>query len=103
MNFALLSGRPSLNFLNPYFSETSPGTFVVSAVKQSEDGRGWLVRGYNITGEAILIMLKPWKPFKKVGLVNLAEKRQSMLESGESGRVTLPVGGHKIVTVLFQA
>ncbi len=65
-------------------------------------GRGWLVRGYNITGEAIAVTLKPWKPFKKVELVNLAEEKQASLKPDSSGRVTVPVRGHAIVSVLFK-
>jgi mannosylglycerate hydrolase len=83
------------------FVETTPETFIVSAVKAAEDGRGWLVRGYNITGEAITVSLKPWKPFAKVALVNLAEEMQSTLKPDETGRVTLQVRGHEIVSVLF--
>ncbi len=74
---------------------------MVSAVKQSEDGQGWLVRGYNITGQAINVTLKPWKPFKKVALVNLAEEIQAALKPDPAGYVTIPVRGHAIVTVLF--
>ncbi len=65
---------------------------MVSAVKQAEDGRGWLVRGYNITGEAIDVTLKPWKRFKKVELVNLAEEKQAALKPDKSGRVTVRPG-----------
>jgi mannosylglycerate hydrolase len=85
------------------FVETSPDAFVVSAVKQAEDGRGWLVRGYNITGESINVSIQPWKPFTKVELVNLAEEKQSALKPDKTGRVTFPLGGHAIVSVLFQA
>jgi alpha-mannosidase len=84
------------------FVETTPETFVVSAVKSSEDGRGWLVRGYNITGKTINVTLKPWKPFTKVELVNLAEEKQAALQPDETGCVTIPVRGHAIVSVLFQ-
>jgi mannosylglycerate hydrolase len=88
---------------NGSFVETTPETFVVSAVKAAEDGGGWLVRGYNITGEAITVTLKPWKPFTKVVLVNLAEEKQSTLKLDDTGRVTLKVGGHEIVSVLFNS
>jgi len=84
------------------FVKVEPATFVVSAVKQSEDGGGWLVRGYNIAGEAIRVTLKPWKPFKKVEQVNLAEEKQTALKPDKDGRVTVPVRGHEIVSVLFQ-
>jgi mannosylglycerate hydrolase len=84
------------------FVKVEPGTFVVSAVKQSKDGNGWLVRGYNITGDAIRVTLVPWKEFKKVEKVNLAEDKQSPLKSGKEGRVTFKARGHEIISVLFQ-
>jgi alpha-mannosidase len=84
------------------FVQVEPATFVVSAVKQSEAGDGWLVRGYNITGEALRVTLKPWKPFKKVEQVNLAEEEQVSLKPEKNGRVTIPVRGHEIVSVLFR-
>ncbi len=84
------------------FVETTPDAFVVSAVKQAEYGRGWLVRGYNITGELINVSIQPWKLFTKVELVNLAEEKQSALKPDRTGRVTVPLGGHAIVSVLFQ-
>ena len=85
------------------FVETTPEAFVVSAVKQAEAGQGWLVRGYNLTGESIEVTLKPWKPFTKVELVNLAEEKQAALKPDKTGSVTFPVRGHAIVSVLFQA
>jgi mannosylglycerate hydrolase len=84
------------------FLESTPVNFVVSAVKQAERGRGWLVRGYNITGESISVTLKPWKPFKQVHLVNLAEEKQSSLKPDQTGCVKLPVPGHGIVSLLFR-
>jgi alpha-mannosidase len=84
------------------FVESTPESFVISAVKPAEDGRAWLVRGYNVTGEPVRVTLKPWMVFKKVALVNLAEQNQASLQSDETGSVTFPVRAHQIVSVLFQ-
>jgi alpha-mannosidase len=84
------------------FVTIEPVAFVISAVKQSENGAGWVVRGYNISGEAIRVTMKPWKPFKKVLQVNLAEEILVALKPDLEGRVTIPVRGHEIVTVQFQ-
>jgi alpha-mannosidase len=84
------------------FLEVEPGTFIVSSVKQSEDGRGWLVRGYNITAEALQVMMKPWKPYKNVEQVNLAEEKLSTLKPDEGGAVSIPARGHEIISVLFR-
>ncbi|HVM72949.1 MAG TPA: glycosyl hydrolase-related protein [Anaerolineales bacterium] len=81
--------------------EVTPETFVISAVKPAKDERGWLVRGYNITGEPIDVSLKPWRPFKKVALVNLAEEHQSNLSPDPDGMVNIPVRPHQIVSVLL--
>jgi mannosylglycerate hydrolase len=84
------------------FIQVEPPGFVISAVKTSEDERGWLVRGYNVTGQNISVSLKPWKPFQVVEQVNLAEEQQTLLLPDSDGRVTFPVRGHQIVTVLFR-
>ncbi len=84
------------------FVETTPENFVVTAVKQTGDGRGWLVRGYNITGEAINVTLKPWRLFKNVELVDLAEENLSGLKLDETGCVSIPLSGHAILSVLFK-
>ena len=82
--------------------KVEPATFVVTAIKQSEDSRGWLVRGYNITGETIRVTIKPWKTFKKVEIVNLAEEKQIILKSDKDGRVAVTVSGYEIVSVMFR-
>jgi alpha-mannosidase len=84
------------------FLEVEPGTFIISSVKRSEDGRGWLVRGYNITAEALQVIMKPWKPYKIVERVNLAEEKLSTLKSDEGGAVSIPARGHEIISVLFR-
>jgi alpha-mannosidase len=84
------------------FVEVTPGEFVVSAVKQMENGNGWLVRGYNITGRMINVTLKPWRLHKLVERADLAETRQSDLKPAADGSVTVPVKGHEIVSVVFR-
>ena len=83
------------------FIAHSPSAFVISTVKEAEDGSGWLVRGYNITSDAIQLNLKPLRKFKKATQVNLAEKPLSALKIGEDGSVTVPVTGHQLVSILF--
>jgi alpha-mannosidase len=87
---------PSMSFV-----AVEPAAFLISAIKQSEDLRGWLVRGYNLTGEAITVTLKPWKPYKTVELVNLAEQKLVSLKPEQNGAISFKARGHEIVTVLF--
>ena len=84
------------------FLKVEPAEFVVTAVKQNTAGDGWLVRGYNITGETINVSLKPWKSFKKISRINLAEEKQAALKPDQEGSITILVHGHEILSVLFQ-
>jgi alpha-mannosidase len=84
------------------FVSHSPTEFVISAVKETEDGQGWLVRGYNITPEPIVLELKPLRRFTSVAQANLAEDVIQPLEFGENGSVSLPVTGHQIVSIRFE-
>ncbi|MEW6094000.1 MAG: glycosyl hydrolase-related protein, partial [Chloroflexota bacterium] len=83
------------------FVEVMPEEFVVSAVKQTDDRKGWIVRGYNITDKKINVGLRPWRAFKNVWRVNLAEERIGVLKPDREGAVTIPVRGHEIATVKF--
>jgi mannosylglycerate hydrolase len=83
------------------FIDAKPEPFVISAIKESEDGRGWLVRGYNQSGEPIQVSLQPWRRFKHAERVNLAEQKTEGLKVERDGSVGVAVGGHEIATVLF--
>ncbi len=84
------------------FVEVTPSTFYITAIKESEDGRGWLVRGVNLTDEPVQVRIKPWRKFKNVERVNLAEQKIGPLKLGADGEVNLTARGHEIVTVLFR-
>jgi mannosylglycerate hydrolase len=78
-----------------------PQSFVVSTVKETEDGRGWLVRGYNITDDDIQVTVKPGKRFKRAERANLGEEKLAVLKTASDGSVTFPARSHEIVTVVF--
>jgi mannosylglycerate hydrolase len=84
------------------FLKVSPEAFAISAVKTSEDGRGWLVRGTNLIAEPIEVRLTPFQPFRKAELVNLAEKRVRKLKPAVDGTITFLVRGCQIVSVVFR-
>ena len=102
MRLACTGLHPGLMPVSGSLVKVEPAAFVVSAVKQGEVGDGWLLRGYNITGEPINVTLLPWKPFKKVEQVNLVEEKQSALKPGKDGSIAIPVRGHELVTVRFR-
>ena len=83
------------------FISHSPGEFVISALKEAEDGNGWLVRGYNISPECIQLNLKPLRRFQHARQINLAEEEIETLAVGDDGCVELSVSGHQIVSILF--
>jgi alpha-mannosidase len=83
------------------FVESSPQEFVISAVKETEDGNSWLVRGYNISSEEISVTLKPWRKFRRFERVNLAEEKLSALRPAADGRVEFTARAHEIVTIML--
>jgi mannosylglycerate hydrolase len=85
------------------FIETSPSTFIISAIKESEDGRGWIVRGVNLKDEAVQVRIKLWRKFKTMEQVNLAEQKIGTLKFTPDGNVTMEARGHEIVTVLLRS
>jgi len=83
------------------FISHAPEEFVISAVKESEDGKGWIVRGYNISPETIQLNLKPLWKFPYVMQINLAEDPIAPLRVGDDGGISISVSGHEIVSIMF--
>jgi alpha-mannosidase len=79
-----------------------PSTFVVSAVKESEDGTGWVVRGVNLVDGEITVCIRPWRRFGSAWRANLAEDALKPLSLAEDGSTSFTAGGHEIVTVRFK-
>ena len=73
------------------FLSTTPGEFVVSAVKETEDGSGWLVRGYNGSSEPITVRVHPLRRFSHAAQVNLAEDEMAVLKVARDGSVAVAV------------
>ena len=83
------------------FVSHSPAEFIISAVKEAENGKGWLVRGYNISSEAIQLNLRPLRRFAYATHTNLAEEEIAALPIGDGGSIELSVAGHEVVTIAF--
>ncbi|WP_256203539.1 glycosyl hydrolase-related protein [Nitrosomonas sp. Nm58] len=83
------------------FVDIDHPSFLVSAVKETDDGRGWLVRGYNLCDEEIEVTITPWREFKKAERVNMAEQTISPLKTGQKGEIKMAVRGHEVATVMF--
>ena len=83
------------------FLEAIPATFLISAIKWTEDGSGWLVRGYNSMDATIQVHLKPWRPAQKAWRVNLAENGGESLSLTANGSIRFSACPFEIVTIKF--
>jgi alpha-mannosidase len=83
------------------FISHSPAEFIISAVKETENGKGWIVRGYNILSKTIQLNLKPLRQFVNAMQVNLAEEEITTLHIGDEGGIRIPVSGHEVVSIMF--
>jgi mannosylglycerate hydrolase len=83
------------------FIAHSPSEFVISAIKETENGKGWIVRGYNISSEKIQLNLTPLRQFANTMQVNLAEEEITTLRTGDEGEIRIPVSGHEVVSIMF--
>ncbi len=83
------------------FIAHSPAEFVLSAVKEAEDGRGWLARGVNLASSPVEVILRPCRPFASAARANLAEEPLTPLAVGEDGTLHFQAGGHEVVTLRF--
>ena len=82
------------------FLRISDPSFVISAIKEAEDGSGLLVRGYNLGAETIPVVFTPWQVFKNAAQVNMAEEQiNRRLKVGSQGGVAVDVRGHEILTI----
>jgi mannosylglycerate hydrolase len=84
------------------FLNVEPREFVISAIKQAEDGQGWLVRGYNLSDQARSVTLQTLRPFASVVRLNMAEECQEALHSDDCHIVDFQAKGHEVCSILFR-
>lgn len=78
------------------------GNFYISAIKQAENGNGWLVRGYNAGRDPLHLTLIPFRRFSSATLVNLSERKLADLPMDKAtGAVNLELQCAEIVTIMF--
>jgi alpha-mannosidase len=83
------------------FLSVEPASFILTCVKPTEDGQGWVARGVNTGSTGAEVTLRPWRPFKKAEQARLSEERTATLKAARDGVLTLTARGHEIVTVRF--
>jgi mannosylglycerate hydrolase len=86
------------------FIAIEPGELVLSALKQSNDGRGVVVRVYNPTDHDVNAKISPQFAFTQVYMANLLEEylmEESSLLTIEAGSVKMSIRGRAIMTLIF--
>jgi mannosylglycerate hydrolase len=78
-----------------------PAEFVITAIKQAEDGEGWILRGYSVADEVLRVHLQPWRHFSRAVRVRLDEEWLEALQVERDGRVQFAVQPREIATVRF--
>jgi len=86
------------------FVTVEPRTLVVSAVKRSNDGHGFVVRVYNPLPDTINAKIQPGVAFVHVYMANLLEERQAPVainsQHTQTAEVVIQSGG--IITLVFE-
>jgi len=88
----------------PFHAGIAPGEpdeFVVTAIKQAEEGEGWIVRGYSVADEVLRVRLRPWWHFSRAARLRLDETWLHPLEVGSGGSVEFALRPKEIATVRF--
>ncbi len=81
------------------FLHVNPQEFVLSTVKVAEDGRGWLVRGVNLSSDAVTVVLETLFEIRSAEKTTLMESKLADLVVDGRHRVNLQAGPHEVVTV----
>jgi alpha-mannosidase len=80
-----------------YISTNEP-KLVISALRRSQDGKGVILRFYNITAEPVSAQVKSFRSISKVWLVNLNEERQAEISTLDANTFEVKISGHQIAT-----
>jgi hypothetical protein len=87
---------------NVGFLRTEPSNIVITTVKQSEDGKGMVVRFYEAEGNSTTARFTSMKPFKEVFRTDLLEYDPVKLPLESDGSIRVPVRPWEIVTLLIE-
>jgi len=82
--------------------EVNSNKFIISAIKRTEDEKGWIVRGYNPTDNLLSIQLKPSLRYQEGSLAQIDETPGQRLAPSQSGSFELQIAPCKIITLRFE-
>lgn len=84
------------------FITTDAPELVLSALRRSQDGKGFIARFYNISSQLISARFQTYHPLEKAWLVNLNEEREEQIPILDEHFLTVDVRGGQIVTIELQ-
>ncbi len=88
---------PSLSSMIDVLSKS----FIITAIKMSEDQTSLIIRGFNPFPDPIDIAIKTWRQFAQVSQVNLDESVIDEKLMTKDGYTVLQAGGNQIVTIKY--
>ena len=71
---------------------------VISALRRSQDGKGLILRFYNITDDLVVAKIQSYRALHSVWSVNLNEEHQEEISILDENTFKVRIGGHKIAT-----
>jgi alpha-mannosidase len=92
-------GRKAVLPLTKSFISVAPANIIISALKQAEDGKGYIVRFYEAEGRFTKVRIAGYKPFSKVYLTDMIEYDIKELHVEENGSFQISVKPWEIVTI----
>ncbi len=100
-----LQGVPKKGILpvtNSFFAIEPPDKIMLSALKQAEDKKGYVLRIWNISDDTQLAKVKTSLPITSAILVRLDETLLEKIPI-KNGKISFDVGPHKLVSILLKA
>jgi hypothetical protein len=107
-NYPLIAYVPEEKQTNSSFDQTQsflsvqPSNIVVTATKQSEDGKGTVIRFYEAEGKQCTATLALAKPIKEAFRTNLLEYEPVALPSNPDGTISVSVKPWEILTIVIR-
>ena len=98
----LMSTLPHMADLGQATYRNAVRSAFARGLELADAGPGWLVRGYNLSDQALNVRLKPLLAYEHAERATLAEAGYECLTLGPDGELTFQAGPHEIVTVRFR-
>ncbi len=81
------------------FIQVEPDAFYITAIKPSEDGKGWVLRGVNLTDGLLKCKIHFLIPVKEVLFTSLAEELQEKAPAFSGDSVSFDAAPHKVISL----